>query len=110
MIARIWRGVVQLDDADEYAGYIRDTGFSEYAQTSGNRGAWMLRRDQGDRTEFITLSLWDSVDAIRAFAGDDIEAAVLYPEDARYLIDESTVTHYQVLDQVKEPSGPGEEP
>jgi heme-degrading monooxygenase HmoA len=39
----------------------------------GNRGAWMLRRDQGDRTEFLTLSLWDSVDAIRAFAGD-IEA------------------------------------
>jgi hypothetical protein len=44
----------------------------------------MLRRDQGDRTEFITLSLWANVDAIRAFAGDDIEAAVLYPEDARY--------------------------
>jgi hypothetical protein len=57
MIARIWRGVVQLDDDDEYAHYIRDTGFTEYAETSGNRGAWMLRRDQGDRTEFITLSL-----------------------------------------------------
>ena len=54
MIARIWRGVVQLDDADEYANYIRDTGFTEYAETSGNRGAWMLRRDQGDRTEFLT--------------------------------------------------------
>jgi heme-degrading monooxygenase HmoA len=70
----------------------------------------MLRRDQGDRAEFITLSLWDSVDAIRAFAGDEIEAAVLYPEDARYLLGESTVTHYQVVDQVKDPSGPGEEP
>jgi heme-degrading monooxygenase HmoA len=109
MIARIWRGVVQLDDADEYAGYIRDTGFTEYAQTSGNRGAWMLRRDQADRTEFITLSLWDSLDAIRAFAGDDIEAAVLYPEDARYLVGESTVTHYQVVDQVEDRSGRGEE-
>jgi hypothetical protein len=54
------------------------------------------------------LSLWDSVDAIRAFAGDDIEAAVLYPEDARYLVGESTVTHYQVVDQVEDPSGPGE--
>ena len=41
------------------------------------------------------LSLWDSVDAIRAFAGHDIDAAVLYPEDARYLVGESTVTHYQ---------------
>ena len=109
MIARIWRGVVRLEDADEYAEYIRDTGFTEYAETSGNRGAWMLRRDQGDRTEFITLSLWENVDAIRAFAGDDIEAAVLYPEDARYLLGESTVTHYQVADQVKDSSGPGEE-
>ena len=45
MIARIWRSVVQFDDADEYANYIRDTGFTEYAETSGNRGTWMLRRD-----------------------------------------------------------------
>jgi hypothetical protein len=49
-------------------------------ETAGNRGAWMLRRDEGDRTEFITLSMWESEDAIRAFVGDDIEAAVLYPE------------------------------
>jgi heme-degrading monooxygenase HmoA len=111
MIARIWKGVVQLDDAAVYADYIRETGFAEYAQTSGNRGAWMLRRDNGDRTEFLTLSLWDSVDAIRAFAGNDIEAAVLYPEDERYLIGgESTVTHYQVVDQVQGPSGSGERP
>jgi heme-degrading monooxygenase HmoA len=101
MIARIWEGVVQTGDADVYADYIRETGFAEYAQTSGNRGAWLLRRDHGDRTEFITLSLWDSVEAIRAFAGDDIEAAVLYPEDARYLVGgESTVTHFEVVDQV----------
>ena len=61
MIARTWRGTVRTTDAGHYAGYIRDTGFTEYAETSGNRGAWMLRRDQGDRTEFITLSLWDSL-------------------------------------------------
>jgi heme-degrading monooxygenase HmoA len=107
MIARIWKGAVNLADADEYADYIRRTGFAEYAETPGNRGAWMLRRDQGERTEFITWSLWDSVDAIRAFAGDDIEAAVLYPEDERYLVGgESTVTHYQVVDRVG-PPGPG---
>lgn len=109
MIARIWRGAVRLDDAAVYADYIRETGFAEYAQTAGNRGAWLLRRHQGDRSEFITLSLWDSVDAIRAFAGDDIEAAVLYPEDARYLVGgQSTVTHYPVVDQVQGPSGSGE--
>jgi heme-degrading monooxygenase HmoA len=77
MIARIWRGVVELADAEVYADYIRETGFAEYGRTPGNRGAWMLRRDTGDRTEFISLSLWEPIDAIRAFAGDDIEAAVL---------------------------------
>jgi hypothetical protein len=49
----------------------------------------------------MTFSLWDSVDAVRAFAGDDTEAAVLYPEDERYLIGgESTVMHYEVADHV----------
>ncbi len=99
MIARVWKGVVRLADADAYADYIRQTGFAEYAETQGNLGAWILRRDEGDRTEFVTLSFWQSHDAIRAFAGDDIDAAVLYPEDERYLFDgESTVTHYEVAD------------
>jgi heme-degrading monooxygenase HmoA len=101
MIARTWKGTVRRVDAEKYAEYIRETGFAEYGQTPGNRGAWMLRRDEDERTEFITLSLWESEDAIRAFAGDDIEAAVLYPEDERYLIGgESTVAHYQVVDHV----------
>src|SRR5487761_93986 len=101
MVARIWRGVVRRRDADAYADYIRETGFNEYAETPGNRGAWMLRRDDGDRTEFITYSLWDDGNAIAAFAGDDIEAAVYYPEDDRYLIErDATVMHYEVADHV----------
>ena len=58
--------------------------------------------------EFITVSLWDSIDAIRAFAGHDIEAAVLYPENARHLVGESTVAHYQIVDQVEPAPGSGE--
>ncbi len=100
MIARVWKGAVRLADADVYGDYIRRTGFAEYADTSGNLGAWMLRRDGDDRTEFITLTYWESRDAIRAFAGDDIEAAVLCPEDERYVVGgESTVTHYEVVDR-----------
>ena len=101
MIARIWRGTVRTADADEYARYISDTGFAEYGRTPGNRGAWMLRRDEGDRTEFITYSLWESYEAIRGFAGEDIETAVYYPEDERYLIErEDTVRHYEIVDEV----------
>ena len=102
MIARIWRGVVRREDAKAYAAYIAETGFAAYAETAGNRGAWMLRRDEGERTEFLTLSLWDSRDAIRAFAGDDIETAVYYPEDERYLVErDDTVRHYEVVDRVE---------
>ena len=101
MIARIWTGTVQRADADVYADYIRETGFAEYAETRGNRGAWLLRRDDGEQTEFVPLSMSDSVEAIRAFAGDDIEAPVLYPEDERYLVDRrSTIAHYEVADHV----------
>jgi heme-degrading monooxygenase HmoA len=111
MIARTWRGTVRRADADAYGKYIRDTGFAEYGETPGNRGAWMLRRDHGERTEFITLSMWESEDAIRAFAGDDIEAAVLYPEDERYLIDgTSTVEHYEVVDQAGPTGDIGSQP
>jgi len=101
MIARIWRGSVHTTDADEYADYIRKTGFAEYGTTPGNRGAWLLRRDDTGTTEFIALSLWDSIAAIRAFAGEDIEAAVLYSEDERYLVGgESSIAHYDVAEWI----------
>lgn len=101
MIARIWQGEVRRTDADRYADYIRETGFHEYGQTAGNRGAWLLRRDDGDTTRFLAVSMWDTYDAIRAFAGDDVEAAVLYPEDERYLRHgSSSIAHYEVVDRV----------
>lgn len=106
MIARIWRGVVHTDDAEAYADYIRETGFSEYGRTTGNRGAHMLRRDEDGRTEFITFSLWDSREVIQGFAGEDIEKAVFYPEDERYLLErENTVKHYEVVYSVEPSTG-----
>src|SRR3954463_10761746 len=105
MIARAWSGTVRTSDADDYAAYIRQTGFAEYGRTAGNRGAWLLRRDDNGTTEFITLSLWDSIDGIHASAGEDIDAAVLYPEDERYLIGgESRTAHYEVADHIRDPA------
>jgi heme-degrading monooxygenase HmoA len=104
MIARIWRGVVKRADGDEYEAYIEATGFAAYGETSGNRGAWMLRRDTGDVTEFITYSLWDSVEAVKAFAGEDYEVAVYYPEDERFLVErDDTVAHYEVAREIPPP-------
>ena len=99
MIARTWRGWVRTEDRAAYVDYIERTGMAGYRGTPGNQGAWMLARDLDDgRTEIVTLSLWVSAEAIRSFAGEDIERAVFYPEDDRYLVDrESTVTHYEVV-------------
>ena len=71
MIARIWKGAVRQRDGDDYARYMRETGVAAYAATPGNRGVWMLRRDVDDRTEFVMFTLWDSLEAVRAFAADD---------------------------------------
>jgi heme-degrading monooxygenase HmoA len=97
VIARTWRGAVRKQDGDAYADYIDRTGIAAYVATPGNRGAWMLRRDVGELTEFVTFSLWDSLDAVKAFAGDDYETAVFYPEDDRYLVERDlSTTHYEV--------------
>ena len=99
MIARMWRGWVRTADRNAYVAYIEATGMAEYRQTPGNQGAHMLTRELGDgRTEIVTLSFWDSREAIHGFAGEDISRAVFYPEDDRYLVDrETTVTHYEVV-------------
>ena len=97
MIARIWRGATRLADAAEYADYMRRTGLAEYTTTPGNLGAWMLWRPVGDTAQFIALSFWQSEEAIRGFAGEDISRAVYYPEDDRYLIERhDQVEHYNL--------------
>ncbi len=100
MIARVWRGAMSAEDAGAYARYMGSTGVEELRATPGNEGVFMLRRVDGDRAEFIVMSLWGSEAAVHAFAGDDISAAVFYPEDDRYLIErELTATHYEVVDR-----------
>jgi heme-degrading monooxygenase HmoA len=101
VIARIWRGVVRTGDAEEYGRYIEETGVAGYAKTEGNRGVWMLRRDEDGRTEFVTFTLWDSLDAVKGFAGEDYETAVYYPEDDKYLIErDERCAHYEVAAQM----------
>lgn len=97
MLARIWRGVTPKAKAAEYVKYIEKTGVTEYRATPGNRAVLILTRDQNEQTEFLVLTLWDSLESIRAFAGDDVEAAKYYPEDAQFLLHfEPHVTHHQV--------------
>ncbi len=94
MIVRTWKGWTRPEDADAYAAYVKATGIAAYVDTPGNQGAHLVSRRDGERTEFLTISFWDSLESIRGFAGDDIEAAVFYPEDDRYLVDRETVVHH----------------
>ena len=97
MIARIWRGVTRAEHVDEYLDYLERTGLGEYRDTPGNLGVTVLRRLVDDRAEFVLISYWESMDAVRAFAGDDPERAVYYPEDDRYLLEKSpAVDHFEV--------------
>lgn len=97
MIARVWRGVVPAGRGDAYAAYLDRTGVRDCRATPGNRGVLVLRRDEPDSTEFIFISLWESIDAIRAFAGADVERARYYPEDRAFLRSlEPTVRHYEM--------------
>jgi heme-degrading monooxygenase HmoA len=98
MIARSWAGATRAGDGDAYLEYLHRTGFAEYRATPGNRGVLALRRVVGDRAEFVLLTLWESEEAIRRFAGDDIARAVFYPEDERYLVArDERVRHYEVV-------------
>jgi heme-degrading monooxygenase HmoA len=104
MIARTWRGAVRRADGDAYARYLHETGVAGYAGTPGNRGVWMLRRDVGENTEFVMFTLWESLDAVKRFAGEDYETAVFYPEDDRFLVERDLhSTHYEVAEHVDDP-------
>jgi heme-degrading monooxygenase HmoA len=97
VIARVWRGWTAAEDAEAYADYIERSGMSAAREVAGNRGAHVLRRLDGERAEFVTVLLWESLDDVRAFAGDELERAVFFPEDGRYLVERDlAVTHYEV--------------
>lgn len=97
MIARVWNGAVARRDGDAYAAYMAETGLPGYVRAPGNRGAWMLRRDARDRCEIVMFTLWEDLDAVKAFAGEDHEAAVFYPEDERFLVERDLrCAHYEV--------------
>ena len=97
-IARLWEGSTRASDADRYLEYLRRTGLSDYQRTPGNQGVLVLRRVEGERADFLLVSVWDSEAAIRSFAGEPIERARFYPEDEAFLVRrEETVRHFQLI-------------
>lgn len=84
---------------DEYWKFLHERAIPDYRSTPGNLGVRLFRRLDGEHAHFLTLSYWESLEVIRAFAGDDIDRAKYYPEDSAYLLEfEPTVLHYEVSD------------
>jgi heme-degrading monooxygenase HmoA len=99
MIMRTWRGAVRPADEERYLRHQGDTGVREYRETPGNLGALVLRRERDGLVEFTTVSLWESMDAVRAFAGDDPGRAKFYPGDDELLAEKDDhADHYEVVE------------
>ena len=98
MIARVWHGWARGANADRYETLLRAEILPGIHRIEGFLGAYLLRRDVDEEIEFVTVTLWQSLDAVRAFAGEDYEAAVVPPE-ARALLSrfDERSTHYETL-------------
>ena len=97
MIARIWHGSARPEHADAYEAMLKPEPLPGLGKVPGYKGSYVLRRDAGEEVEFITILLWESIDAIRAVAGENYETAVVPEERRQYLSRyEAKATHYEV--------------
>jgi antibiotic biosynthesis monooxygenase (ABM) superfamily enzyme len=85
VIARLWHGWTSRENAAPYERFLREHMFPSMQSVPGFRGAELLRRDDGDEIAFVTITRFESYDAVRAFAGESYEDAVIEPE-ARALL------------------------
>ena len=103
MIVRIWHGRTRRGRADEYAAFLTLRAIPDYRGTAGNLDVTVLRRDEADVSHFLTVTRWESEDAIRAFAGSDPLKAKYYAEDRDFLLEfEDEVQHYVVVARASE--------
>jgi heme-degrading monooxygenase HmoA len=85
LIARIWHGYTRPEHADSYEAMLKPELLPGISKVKGYLGSYLLRRNVNDEVEFITIILWESIDAIQAVAGEDYETAVIPEERRKYL-------------------------
>jgi heme-degrading monooxygenase HmoA len=101
MVTRMWRGWTRSEDADRYDRHYRSEVMASLRQVPGFRGARLLRRTVGEETEFVSLTFFDDLDAVRSFAGPDHETAVVAAEARQVLIHhDERVAHYETAFQL----------
>jgi heme-degrading monooxygenase HmoA len=98
MIARVWRGRAKPKDADAYEAMLKPELLPGVSKVKGYKGSYLLRRENGEDVEFITILLWDSLDSVRAFAGADFEASIIPEERRKYLSQHyAKAKHYEIV-------------
>ncbi|NWG11810.1 antibiotic biosynthesis monooxygenase [Candidatus Bathyarchaeota archaeon] len=104
MISRVWHGWTTPANADAYEALLKSEIFTgiKNRQIAGYRGIHLFRRDLGKEVEFVTVMCFDSIEAIRAFAGEDYEVAVVPPKARALLLRfDSRSQHYEVKAEIK---------
>jgi len=97
VIARVWHGYAKPADADAYEALLKPEVLPGISKHAGYRGSYLLRRRAGEEVEFITILLWDSLDALRAVAGPDYETAIVPEERRKYLARyDAKAAHYEI--------------
>lgn len=97
MIARVWHGTTSKENKTAYLKYLRSTGMKELGKAEGIVSAFLLVRDSQELTEYMVITVWESMRAIKKFAGPDADKTVYLPKDSHFLsTSEGTVKHYEV--------------
>jgi antibiotic biosynthesis monooxygenase (ABM) superfamily enzyme len=97
MIARIWKGWTRPEDADAYEQLLREVVYPGLHKRPGYLGGYILRSDKSEETEFVTMNLFESLEAVISFAGPDYEVPVFEPDTRRLLSRvESIARHFDV--------------
>lgn len=97
MVARVWHGYTKPEHADSYEAMLKPELLPGVSKVKGYKGSYLLRRNVGSEVEFITIMFWESIEAIRAVAGQDYETAVIPEERRRYLAHyDAKSAHYDV--------------
>ena len=98
MIARVWRGYARPEHADSYEAMLKPELLPGISKVDGYKGSYLLRRMAGDEVEFITIILWDSIDAVKQVAGPDYETAVVPQERRQHLSRfDAKAAHYEIV-------------
>ena len=99
MVAREWKCKCPIGKKDGFIEYLKETGVKETSSTRGFLGAQVFARQADDKVEITLITYWEDASVIKAFAGEQIEKAKLYPEDWKYDLEpDLLVRHYEVVE------------